>query len=253
MELTYEEKLKLADSQEHLQVVLGNIRTANNQLMGVLNIIEQSSAKVLELQKQEGELGQKIIKDTLEQEKIKENLSTREKRILDEEQKLELETRILSEKNAKVSYEIVEMEKKLTNLSLKHTEVVNSHTKNIDELKNGISILQKETKEHEETKQIQLRDKKSHEDEINRLTTTREEAQKRLMKFLFDAQEEMANITKNIESEKEKIRVPMETLKRETEKLKILQEDLAVIKARLTEQFKLQNPDKQLPIELQTK
>ena len=63
----------------------------------------------------------------------------------------------------------------------------------------------------------------------------------------------MSETTRLIHEEKAKIKNPLELIKREQEKLDILKRDLDIIRLRLSNQFRKQNPDKILPIELQDK
>lgn len=247
MELTYEEELQLDNSKEHLQTVLVNIRMANEELEEVLGEVEDAR---IELATQEA------IRD-----KIKEgNLVEIKKRIATEQYSLTISKKIklllLIEGNLKSS--ITEAEDKISLLNNRISELNSIYEKSIRdkarkvaEYTNEIKVNRRKITEHEEKNHQQLRVKQSIENEIAELYSVLEEAKKGLMKFLFKAQKIMEETQKLIEEEKSKIQNPLDLIRRETEKLEILKSDLATIKARLTQQFKDQNPEKNLPIELQ--
>lgn len=248
-ELTYEEKLKLADSKEHLQVVLGNIRDANKKLMGLISIIEQLSEKISVLQNEKNTLKEDIQLLSIQLEEKKISLDAKEKAIIDRESKLDFkEKEIIDSKN-----QLEQIKNRIAILAKQHTDGVKNHTQKIDELKFTISDLERETKEHEETKKIKLRDKKIVENEINNLTSTKERAERELSNFQKSSDIKMRTIVKEIADEQSKIKIPLEVIRLESKKLEVFREDLNILQARLIEQFKLQNPDKQLPLELQNK
>lgn len=253
MELTYEEKLKLGDTQEHLRIVLENVRIANNQLVAYLNLIEEANNKVVELEKQKEELSKKIIEESSVHEEKTIALNKRESSVSKREESIDTREKEVLEKIAKATKELEGINREINLAKSRYEKSKSDKEREIKTLEEKISTHTDKIREHEETIKNKLRNKKSIEDEIIGLTSSKERAEKELSDFINTSNSEMQKINQSIAEEREKVKNPVELMKLETQKLQTLKEDLDVIKARLTEQFKLQNPDKQLPIELQSK
>ncbi|MCK9371292.1 hypothetical protein M0R04_15370 [Candidatus Dojkabacteria bacterium] len=245
----YETKLSLDNSTEHLKTVLDNIRVANLELERVLR---ETQIPIEEKAKIE-----------LEIEELNKENDLRIKKGIDLEQYCIIvnnKVNLLLKQEKEINKRVSQAENKLNKINKDASISLSNYLKTIDAqnivlvgYKNDITLLKQEIKKNEETNQEQSRVKAKQENELVRLNNKIEEAQKELSKFLVEADERKADVAKLIEDEKEKIKNPLELVKREQDKLENLKSDVNIIRRRLTEQFKKQNPKGILPIELQEK
>lgn len=252
-ELSYEDNLKLQNSKEHLKVVLSNIHIASEELSGILSQIKDarfSLADVIEYR-------DKIISDNLrivsEQNEHSAQQDRRENNLIERETKLDTQENELEDKITKSESILKEIIRNISIFRSQHEDAIRHHTEKVNELKCNISSLEEQTKQNEEIIKEKLFIKQSIENEITRLNSESEEAQKSLDKFRKDSAVEMEKTRAELQDEINKTSVPRETLRAEQEKLEILKSDLDIIKDRLKQQFMEQNPTRILPIELQTK
>ncbi len=249
MELTYEEKLELDNNKEHLQIVLVNIRMANQELEEVLEQIDEAQEELNELE---------ILKNKIKEinsEEVRKRFDIQHNSLL-----LKKQVDYLLSLKADLEKEVTQKEKKLEDVIKKISLSKSQHgietTNQAEEITRGerkIKSLNEEIGRNEKENKEQLRVKTSITNEIAGLNSKLEEAQKELERFLKDSSVKMEEVTTLIGLEKEKIQNPLANLRFEAEKLEREKKDIAIIKRRLTKQFKEQNPEKVLPIELQEK
>ena len=253
MELTYEETLQLGNSKEHLKVVLGNLRIANEELSKTLELTKQANIALDRAYQDRDivvrvstETWNKITTKAVELDNLEKSLIVREEKIVNKENKFEVEISIAENK-------LKNLEEQSNLLTNKYLKVVGELKSTITEYQTDIALLKIELEElNEETKKKYLI-KKDGENEIIRLSDQKESLEKEISKLTKDFQDKLLEVVRLIEEEKAKIVLPRELLKREQDKLEITKKDLAILRNRLQIQFQQQNPDKILPIELQDK
>lgn len=251
MELTYEEQLKLENSKEHLKVVLSNVAIASNRLEKLYSQIEEAESKLKDTLSKNDSIIKKNIEILTGLEILKSSFDKREAIIIAKEGRLISEDRQREEKIVKQNSEIDRLTNQIAILTSKNDSIVNMYSGMILDLKQQLNTLKNNIVENEKINQEKLIIKKELENEIIGLRVEIEEAKKEFEKFKVNAKSELASIIIEQEQEKEKIKNPLELIKREQDKLDSKERALNIIKARLTKQFRLQNPDVILPIDLQ--
>lgn len=247
MKLTYLEQLELDNSTEHLKVVQGNVCDANKKLIGILNIIEQANAEVIELQNIKDGLLKEIDRATTKLMDIKFSVIDKEKI----HKKLFKSIETLESKKVELNTTLEDIKKEINLSKSQHENTTSTQKERVAVTEKQIITLKEEKRTHEEERKNRFRDKKKLEDEIISLTSTKERLGKEVSDFKTKSSDEMVSIDDAIEKEKAKIKNPISLIRLETEKLKNFRTDLQILSGRLAEQFKLQNPGKNLPIELQ--
>ena len=251
MELTYEEKLQLDNSIEHLRVVQGNLRIASEELSNTLRLIEQARTD-LSKSYQDREIVIKLSNETWDKANIKVNeLNSREESIVSRENKIDEREKEVDKRVSQATDKLNKIDKDIKISSSNYLKTVDAQNIALINLQYKLESTQSQIKNNEEDIKEQSSIKTKQENEIVGLTNQIKEAQKGLSKFLFDAEDKMTEITQSIEDEKDKIKNPLELVKREQDKLDKLKNDLGIIRTRLTAQFERQNPRGILPIELQ--
>lgn len=253
MELSFEEQLKLTNSKEHLKVVQSNIRIANEQLSDILNKVSKAKEELIS-SKEELEIISLSSKDILNKIEEKQNeLNNKELSLFKRESLIDDKEKV-SQENIKV------LDNTIKELKSSIVILKNNYNKQKELLDNDIVVLNNKIKElklvlNELTEDYKSKSslKRNIEDEINILITTKERLEKELDSFKKQSSIEMDKISLLINEEKGKITAPLDLLRREQNKLEKEKINLAIIKNRLTQQFKNQNPNKLLPIELQNK
>lgn len=252
-ELTYEEQLKLANSREHLKIVLGNIRIANETLTQLYNQISSSQKLLVQSVKDRDaviESSSKISIDILEKTA---NQNKREEYLLERENELKKIEEEYGNKFFQYEKELKDKKIEIASIKSESNKLVNLYSNILNDIQNQIDRLNIELKSIDEEYKEKLSYKKNIEDEIFKLNSEKEEAEKKLNKFIIESKFTIEATNKLIEEEKNKVSKPREALRLETEKLETFRTDLLIIKNRLREQFEKQNPKKIVPIELKEK
>ncbi len=252
-ELTFEEQLKLGNSKEHLKVVLGNLRTANDTLTNVLEQTKTASEELARLTtlkeqtlKEVGEATKKLNEEKL----VHDN---REISILERENKLDSRESEVNEKVCVLKEELEKLETKYRMDNIMYNINLNSVKAKIFDAQEELKSLEKTIKENEKETKEQLRLKTSIENEVARLNSEKQDAEKELERFKVKSLKEMAEINEAIDQNKQKINRPLELIERETEKLNKLKINLDVLDRRLKLEFTKRRPGVPLPIDLQEK
>lgn len=251
MELSYEDKLRLENTKEHLQVILGNLRIVNGELTTVLEQVKEERLKLKDVMDYREKIVIANLDITFTQNQRHKDLDRREVYILQRENEIELKDKEHEENISKALKELEDINSKIALAKSNYENSTTTQENEIETLKDKIITLKKEIGNYEEKIKEQFGIETKLKNENDRLSCEIEEAQKRLGKFNLEASKEMEETNKLIDTEKEKIKNPLELVRKETEQLEQLNRDLATIKARLTIQFKEQNPKRNLPIELQ--
>ena len=251
MEFTHSEQLELDNSREHLKVVQGNLRIASGELSGVLSQLKEAREKLADVIKFRESLIGANLQLLKEQDERSVAQDRRETTILNRENKQLEVDKLFQQKTLESINELEDINRKMVIAKSQHGKLIESQDEEIKSLEEKIITLKEKVTNYEETIREQSGVKKEQENEVLRLGSEIEEAQKRLDKFMSDSNKVMAITARLIDEEKAKIKNPLELIKREQEKLETLRNDLAIIKVRLTQQFERQNPEKGLPLELQ--
>lgn len=251
MELTYEEKLKLGNSRAHLEVVLFNIRIANEELSFVLDQIKENKKKLEEIIEFREELRGDNNKIVFAYNIRASQLDDKELALIKRENQI-----LIKEKQS--YHELEQAQKKLNDINEESRISFNNYIKTIDSQKliitnnqTDIALLKLELENANKENQQQDILKKELENEITGLTDQKETLRKEIDNLTKDYNKKLEQIQVAIKTELQKIKNPLALVKREQEKLDIEKRDIAIVRRRLFTQHKKQNPDKLLPIELQ--
>jgi len=253
MEASYEQILQLENVQAHLKVVQGNIRTANEELVN-LNSKISSERELLRNLNKEKELILNEYSDTVNRYKKtdivvygnKKKIGLLESTIANASEEYQ---NLLKD----TSKELSRKEASISELKNNKNELIDIYSTIILDLNSKIISLNEIVDRKENEKMVASEEAREIELKVDALKNEYQNIKNNLAKFKEESDKEIARIAIVIEEEKDKIRNPLGLLGREVEKLEVLKNDLAIIKMRLTHQFKRQNPDKLLPIELQEK
>lgn len=247
-ELSYEEKLKLENTKEHLNVVLGNLRIANNELALVLKEAREKKVSVDESNKKLRQLGivyEKILSDIRERNTV---INNREKSITEREEKVssdeEDSKRRLDSLNSIVKY----AEDRLTRLELDYKKYRHELTVDLGKETEKIESLLYEIETYEDTKNKISQDIKELENERIRLDTEIENSKRTLKDLKAEEERELSRIRIEIELEKEKIARPMELLAETSAIVDKKQKNLSTLEARFRKEFKRIHPNLNPPI-----
>lgn len=250
MELTYEERLQLDNSKEHLKVVLSNVRIASEKLTLILNDIKIFSEKLENLKLENIRVSSEtndIKKDILSKKAIQDR---REISLLERENNIKRLDAELELSVSKTKKELEDINRQILLSQSNYENIIRGKKNEVKTLEDKIETLKNETKQCEAkiTERFELSD--NLEKEVEKLNEEIKEKQKILTKFINESDLAVKEITKTIDGEREKIKNPLMLIKTEQEKLDTKKKDLDIIRLRLSNQFKAQNPDKLLPIEL---
>lgn len=247
MKLSYSDKLKLENTKEHLQIVLRNTADANRELNIILASIEDARSDFQTLQNLSKALDDEIISQSKKsisiQEKIKSQTAHTEY-LNGTEKKLAADIDTHIGKLNSILRQVHELE-------ATYGTVIRTEEEKIEAIKAEIINLEDQKTSNEKANKEQSRKTKKQEDEYARLNYQIEEAQQRLTNLNKAYLDEMDKTTQLIQIEKDKIKNPLELILTESAKLDTKTRNMEIIGRRLTEQFKKQNPEKNLPIELQ--
>lgn len=249
-ELNYEEQLKYENTKEHMKVVLSNVRIASDTLSKLLKNIEDASAKLYSIEKKA--------------EEINNICNEKESFISEKLIALENKEKLINQREEKVNNKEIEVLEKIDTAQNKLSEIfiaidiANSRYEDIT-TKNKKELF--ELTEKIKNTKIKLDDLCNSEDKLkeelyklerlkSKIIVLIEEENKKFENIKSIHEQELSEIEYKINIERKKIKNPLLLLKTEQDKLSILKDDLRVIQARLTQQFKQQNPEKNLPIEL---
>lgn len=251
MELTFEEKLKLDNSKEHLQVVLGNLRIVNNELTEKLKEL----ADVRNSLKDVIEYRDIIIADNT---KILSNQSARFAELENKELGLVERENTLDNREDDVNSRILEANNKLEKLKTDYTMNSTICNVNLNSIKAKIfdsmkefELIQSKIQEYENIANEKSQDISELENERVRLAVRKEEEERALEDFKRKAEREKAIILAEIETEKEKVSIPRQLLLEREEFIERKNKNLETLRLRLQEKYKRFNPGKPVPIELQ--
>lgn len=250
-ELTFQENLLINNSREHLKVMSGNLRIASEELSNVLRELIEGRKTL----KYIVELKEQITVENVQIVSTQDERSAAQDRresflLLRENKQLEVD-KAFQKKTLESIGELEDINRQTILAKSQHGKLIDSQEEEIKIFEDKIINLKTEILNNEETIKEQSGVKKEQENEILGLTSQIEEAKKGLIKFISQSQEFMVETNKTIDEEKSKIQNPLELIKREQEKLERLKTDLAILKVRLTQQFKSQNPESNIPLELQ--
>lgn len=211
-ELTYEEKLKLENTKEHLRIVQENLRIANSKLEESLAVRKEEDIK---LENVKAESARILQESALTLQTIKERtvqLDNREASVTERENKITLSEEINVKEIEKAQAKLKEIEAsgvaKLTEKKVELEQATSDFNRAI-ELYSHYSLLAEE-KNKELTLVLETIHKENIELEL--LITQRKEEEVYFSKFKEDAEKEKKEIQLLIESEKEKIEAPMQLL-----------------------------------------
>jgi chromosome segregation ATPase len=251
MEQTYQENLKLENTQEHLQTVLDNLAMANEELAIVLESLTKLKHEAVELE---------MINRNLNRDNSILSISVKSEAENNRKTALYLSDRksSLDAYEEKLKSDLEESEQKLVTVNasidaaqLEFDKISESHRQDMAKFETELGNIKYNIAQNEEIKQQKLSEQKDVENEITRLNSERETLTQELERARREGQAELAEATRRIEEEKDKIRKPFEYLQEETNTLNKRLRNLAVIEERLRKQYRTLNPDKPLPIELQ--
>ena len=252
-ELTFQENLLINNSREHLKIIQGNLRLANEELTKVYDELAKAKNYLANVQLESERIISESVKTISDINKTKSVQDKRGKILLEREIKQLEVDKAFQQKTLESIQELEDINREVVQIKSKHEIFIKSKEEEIGNLEDKIITLKKEIINNEKENKDKLRVKKEIENEIIRLSSEREEVKKALDGFKKDSSAKMSETTRLIHEEKAKIKNPLELIKREQEKLDILKRDLDIIRLRLSNQFRKQNPDKILPIELQDK
>lgn len=245
----YETKLSLDNATEHLKTVLDNIRVSNKDLVLLKKEIESKQEEINSLIN----LGEEIdsnnktnIKRGIYIEQFYININNKVNSLLTQEKEINKRVSQAEDKLNKINKDAsVSLSNYLKTINVQNIVLVG--------YQNDIISLKQEIKENEETIKKQSRVKTKQENEIVGLNNQIEEAKKDLNNLLNESIVGIEKVSNLIDIEIDKIKNPSESIKLEQGKLNMEKRDLGIIRRRLSTQFKNQNPEKNLPIELQQK
>lgn len=253
MELTYEEKLQLDNSIEHLRVVQSNLRIVNGELSMVLALVNAANSDLIKVTQDKERIQKENTKFLEDISEIKSSQDRREISLNEKENKIIEREKEVDKRVSQANNELDKINE-TARLSLSnYLKTIDAQNIILNDYRNSIELLKKEINENKETIEEQSRVKTKQENELIGLNNKIEEAQKELARFIIKSNLTQEATIKLIEDEKDKIKNPLELIKREQDKLDKLKDDISIIRLRLSQQFKRQNPDKILPIELQDK
>lgn len=251
MELSYEEQLQLDNSKEHLRVVLSNLRIASDELSTVFVNLEKAKTDLAQAQQDTERINRENSEALLgislkqsAQNNGENSLNQKESEILELVKKSELKISDANTELEGINKQIALSKSKYDKFTIDKDREVKTHKEEVTRIKGEIG------KDREDIRQ-RLIVKHNIENEIIRLSSEKEKAEKELNSFRDNSILEMRKISEEIEQEKDKIKNPLEAVRRETEKLEILRNDLEIIKTRLRDVYKDKNPEGTFPIELQ--
>src|SRR3990167_6029251 len=205
-ELTYEEKLKLDNSKEHLKVVLDNVRIESEKLSGVFEDLAKTKLELANIVKLKDEIIFQNLSAKSDIDEIKASQDRREESLLERENKLK-------EDDEKIQLKIFEANKVLEDIENKSRISLSNYLKTIDaqnivliDYQNNIENLQEKISQYEKTIKEQFEFKTKQENEILGLNKQNEEVQKELKKFQEESFKEMKETIILIDKEKDKIK-----------------------------------------------
>lgn len=251
MELSYEDKLKLENTKEHLQVVLNNLRVANGELTFVLGQIQEAKSLYEVLNTNNLELSQTITVKTAAMDDREEMLNRKEASLLAREEVIAQAETDSKEKIEKENAAIAELRKEYDALQLQkkteEAEFVTSceaNAKHLETLKADIESYENIANE----KRREITESENERDRINRESEERSQADERTRR---EAEAELAAIRTRIAEETAFVQVPRQLLDDEDKRVSAKLRNLKILEERLRSQYKVVYPDRLLPIELQ--
>lgn len=251
MELTYEEKLQLDNGKEHLQVVLGNIRIASGELTKIYELLAEAKIDISKANEDKERILRENSEALLEISIKRSDLDNWEKSIILKDNAIKEKEKDMQSKIAVANSKLEEINNKIAISESNYGKIINDKGREIEILTDTIRELNYEIEKLKEESKQKLGIKTKLENEISGLSNQIEEAKKEFERFKVISKDEIESIIVQQEQEREKIKNPLETIKFEQSKLDRKLLNLQIIKARLTKQFKAQNPDMDLPIDLQ--
>lgn len=252
-ELTYEEKLKLDNSREHLRIVLNNLRIANETLTVVLGEITSAKKALGDLLVEKESLVKAISEIKITYDERGRVLDNKEASLIERET-------IVDNKELEARNRLSQIEETILKEEINHSIALSKFTKEKDiaigdimRAEHELDGVLQELREYEEKTNLASQNIKKLEDEIIRLSAIKLDQLKDIedTRRSFDSEKE--SITNEINSEREKIKRPLELLLETNNEVNRKIKNLTSIGIRLTRQYKQMNPGKILPLELQEK
>lgn len=245
-ELTYEEYLQLKNGKEHLEVIVNNIRVANNELNMILSAVKQNE-EILENNKKLTIayhskyylLSDEITAKSEELDRREKNLSARES--------------VINTREDEINKNIDSATKKLQEITLRAkatlsygNTLINSHRNTLRDLEENILQAKQTLSTHEETTKENNSIIKELTNEISGLAVKKEKAEQDLNIFLLSSNKEKERILISIEEEKNKVRRPLELLSEARDMIDRKQRNLDIQQRQVRKQFKILYPDREL-------
>ena len=251
MTLTYLEQLDLQNNKEHLQIVLDNLRIANGELSSVLVELKIAKSILESLKTERGD----VISDIESRKKV---INEKENVLIEKEISLNKQELDLNDKRSDIALELEKLQAKmqtvLNDISFElsnHNKIIEDKKKEIAELDNNILSLKEKNNEQKDTANKISEDIKKLENERDRINSEIEEKSKTSERTRISLEAELEDTRRRVDIELERVSVPMEQLKLQESVVDRKLKNLEIIKKRLTKQFRVQNPDAGLPIDLQ--
>lgn len=251
MALEYLEQLELDNSVEHLKVVRSNLRIVSGELSNIFEQVKVNKTYLKEVIETRELLQAANTKWILEQKERSEQLTRSEAHLVTRETTISIKEEEIRNKIAQAKEELNNINHSIIIASTKLVAigVDNSIQKSENEL--FINNLKTQTREYEEKAKERLQYSTSLKNEIIRLHTEKEEAEKDLNLFRNNSLNEIEETRKILDEEKNKVANPREALRRENELLNRKTENLEILQVRIRNQYLKLYPDRILPIELQ--
>lgn len=249
--LTYEEKLQLDNNKEHLKVVQGNLRIANEELNAIYKNIKLSKDEFEQLSKKNRDVSCETVAKRIEIETKSSELDRKEQSISIREGKVDQREKEINEKIAESTKGLRGIEEKIRIKQVQNENLLTDYAIKIAQEKDNLLKLKDEIIQYEKDKKLRNIEIKKLENEELGLNYKIEEKRKELESIRKDFEKDIERTRKTIEEEKAKIENPMKLLEIETEKYNTKMHNLMILDGRLKKQFAKLNPDKVLPLELQ--
>ncbi len=250
-ELTYEEKLQLDNNKEHLKVVQGNLRIANEELNTLYKNIELSKTVLEQSLKKNHDISQEISDKKIQIESKLSEVGIKEQSVSIREGKIDQREKEINEKIAESTKGLRGIEEKIKINQVQNENILTDYVIKIAQERENLLKLKDEIIQYEKDKKFRLSEIKKLENEELGLNYKIEEKRKELENLRKDFEKDIERTRQTIEEEKTKIENPMKLLAVETEKYNVKMHNLMILEGRLKKQFNKLNPDKVLPLELQ--
>jgi chromosome segregation ATPase len=244
-ELSFAEKKKLENSKAHLQVILGNIRVANNELSLLHKEIAGAEEKLDDIMNDIPLASDRHAEILIQTEQQLKKLADKEELLEKKGIILEANTSVWEERISFLKAEQVRIQNEMKQNIATSTKTLKETEHELLKKSTELEKLKEQNKKYEQSIKEKDKEYQSLERLVNNILKEKEEAEGLLERFKRNSSKEMEKITASIESEKKKIKRPMELLQEANDFVDQKTRNMEILERRLRKQFKMMFPDQE--------